>query len=342
MSTRDTRSPLVDMSAEEYPFVTKTDSHSIGISIPSISSKADSNPALVTSCESTSSGLSASLLLRNLKQGAENEEENIKKKRMKGGGKSARGIDGNKELMKKGILEIDLQQSSGLHSRMVEGATCSTPLFSETFDSNTDSNFKPISCSPSDSSSAFDGSKQQTGVLVAGAHGSMRMLESEGSFDGYISTSSPESGYGNVASNMKTEHSVGSESMRSTCKSANSTSNLSTNDSGSEYTCTMTLNAWAGDHVTSYSSRNMLFAQEGKVHVSVGQVYTMYWYMYMFTCLQMFFHFRTLHVLHAISDPIYESIMVGIHSFCHLAICRVFPSPLRKNQKLQCFITILM
>lgn len=259
------------MSAEEYPFVTKTDSHSIGISIPSISSKADSNPALVTSCESTSSGLSASLLLRNLKQGAENEEENIKKKRMKGGGKSARGIDGNKELMKKGILEIDFQQSSGIPSRMVEGATCSTPLFSETFDSNTaDSSCRPISCSPSDcSASAFDGSKQQTGVLVAGAHGSMRMLESEGSFDSYISTSPPESGCGNVASNMKTEHSVGSESMRNTCKSANSTSNPTTNDSGSEYT--MTLN-WPGDHGPFYSSRNVLFAQEGKVHVSVRQL----------------------------------------------------------------------
>lgn len=260
------------MSAEEYPFVTRTDSHSIGISIPSISSKADSNPALVTSCESTSSGLSASLLLRNLKQGAESGEENIKKKKMKGGGKSTRGIDGNKELMKKGILEIDLQQSSGFPSRMVEGVTCSsTPLFSETFDSNTDSSSRPISCSPSDcNTSAFNGSRQQTGVLVAGAHGSMRVLESEGSFDSlYISTSSPESGYGNVASNTKTERLVGSESMPN--KSVNSTSNQSTNDSGSEYT--MTLNAWSGDYSTSYSSRNMLFAQEGKIHVSVGQIH---------------------------------------------------------------------
>lgn len=283
------------MSTEEYPFVTKTDSHSIGITIPYISSKTDSNPALVSSCESTNSGLSASLLLRNLKQGAECEEENRKKK-VKGSGRSARGVDGNKELMKKGILEIDAQLSSRPPSKMLEGVTCSsTPLFADTFDSNSDSSARPISSSPLDcntssNTSVFDGSKLLTGVLVAGAHGNIRMLESEGSFDSYISSSSPESGYGNIPSNMKSEHSVG-VCVSTPNMSVKSTSNQFVNVCGSEYT--MTVNARSGDYGGPYSVRKMPYPQEVHVEVSVGQgvhvlymfIVHMYIYKYMYMYL---------------------------------------------------------
>lgn len=226
------------MSAEDS-LVKKTESLSIGSSIPNVSGNTNSNSA-------NGNGLSASVLLRNLKQGAESEEENRKKK-VKGGSKTeknARGAGGNRGLTKKGILEIDLRLSGGFRSEEdISHWTTDT------------------SCKHSSSSLDRDvlhDYKPQTGVLVAGAHGNMRMLESGGSsksFDSYLSGPSP----GSECDNLKRECLVG---IGESHKSVTGASNQSADNPSSK--CTM-----SAEYETSC---NTPFPQEGEVSVEQGSI----------------------------------------------------------------------
>ena len=108
----------------------------------------------------------------NVKQGLTSEDEKLSVEGRPRGDKSAILLDANKDLMKKGIIELD----SGIHGQL--------PVLS--------SALQPSQSSPSDSCrspSPFQMKHEcnvhsgdvQVGVLVAGAGRSMRILENNGS-----------------------------------------------------------------------------------------------------------------------------------------------------------------
>lgn len=173
---------------------------SVGVSVPSITGSVVRNSALGVS-DSSSPDLvsSASALLQNVKQGVESEEERGKRAGSGGGkrDKAAIFVDANKHLMRKGILELGSNKMSDQCCGILHVSQLSTG-------SHPADSCRPncVTCG----SVGGDNSEIQTGVLVAGAGGNMRMLGNNDSLGRCGQAAFPDSRYSNAPDNIRTEH----------------------------------------------------------------------------------------------------------------------------------------
>ena len=275
----------------------------VHVSVPSGTSKVVQSSALGMSYGSPGGASAASTLLRNVKQDVESEEEG-KKKKGKGGGKREKGakfVDANKHLMKKGILELDPCVAKDSVSRLSDqqpGTSATLPPQHSPRSHPTDT-CRPVlfyqSAAVPDTLVGRDGSGVQTGVLVAGAGGSMRMLENGTSpnegrpflYPGDLSgdqrweeerartiseqASSPDSGYGNTPDNVGTEQS--SESSRMALKQhlavSSGPSRSASERSSSSDSVTLTRDQAFSDHGASFCGGDMSLSQGGKIRVGL-------------------------------------------------------------------------
>ena len=254
---------------------------SVGVSVPATGNVVRNSVLGVSYDNAGVAEATASRLLRTVKQGAESEGEN-RKRRMRGGGgkreKGARVLNANKHLMKKGILELDSRSRGQLPSG---SSTLPSSLSSNSRPANDTSRPLSFSVTASDGNGVQDGSEMQArGVLVAGAGGSMRMLRDtpeDQQVSPYLAQAvSPDSGYGNTPDALKTEpqRSVNGVTVQhlavGSCDRNRSASNRScTSESVATTTTTTTAQdaATFGDYATSFCGGHMSLSQGGKFGV---------------------------------------------------------------------------
>lgn len=252
------------------------------------------NSALGVSYGSPRGGSAASKLLRNVKEEVEIEEEGGRKKKAKGGGKREKGqrlVETNKHLMKKGILDLDSYSTTRNRGRRHGSGLTSTLPHSVTPRAHSADMRRPVSHYGYAFVPEATQSRVNSGVLVAGAGGNMRVLENGASPTGgqsfqfpqdasekYPSLSkwveeparaageqaaSPDSGYGNTPDNVRTEQSDDGRRLAAKAKSQDHDNSSQCTSEGYS-TCdsvNVTREQMYCDHGASFGSEDLSMVQ---------------------------------------------------------------------------------